>query len=354
MANALNVLALLKLQVSTQAMAFMVFISCLVSLSVIFPAQAQLRQSPQEGAQVAEAKWSRLSVAPLIEPEALGQHLGQPLLRILDIRSQQAYLLGHIPGALNAPYGRWRGPANNPGELPGIDKLTELLQSLGITPEHHIVVTSQGDDPSDFGSAARVYWTLKVLGLERLSLLHGGMKIWNQNRLPVDVSPPEVIRSQFVPVINRTMLPGTEDIRAMIGKPGSRLIDARPSAFFLGQTRHPAALQAGTLKGAGSIEHDRWFVEGSSRFVRESQARDILAKNAIGPNTEVLSFCNTGHWAATNWFAISEVLGHKNTRLYSGSMVEWTRQAEALPMDHVPNRLKSLLIDARLWADKNL
>ncbi|NCW02325.1 MAG: sulfurtransferase, partial [Betaproteobacteria bacterium] len=36
------------------------------------------------------------------------------------------------------------------------------------------------------------------------------------------------------------------------------------------------------------------------------------------------------------------------------SMVEWTQQSEALPMDHVPGRLKGLLIDARLWAEKHL
>jgi hypothetical protein len=35
-------------------------------------------------------------------------------------------------------------------------------------------------------------------------------------------------------------------------------------------------------------------------------------------------------------------------------MVEWTQQSEALPMDNVPNRLKALLIDAKLWVDKNL
>ena len=296
---------------------------------------------------------TKVSVKPLISADELNKQLEQPLLRIIDIRSPQAYFTAHIPGALNAPYGTWRGPASNPGELPSIEKLTALVQSLGLTAAHHIVVTSHGDDPTDFGSAARVYWTLKVLGLERLSLLNGGMKSWNQAEFPTDPGTHSVAKSQYVPSINRSMLAGRDEVLALIGNPRAKLIDARPAAFFLGETRHGAALQAGTLKGASNIEHDRWFAEGSARFGSDQQAKSILAGSGIQATTQVISFCNTGHWAATNWFALSEVLGQKQVKLYPGSMVEWTQQTEALPMDHVPNRLKALLIDAKLWADKH-
>ncbi|MEZ5825833.1 MAG: rhodanese-like domain-containing protein [Geminicoccaceae bacterium] len=38
----------------------------------------------------------------------------------------------------------------------------------------------------------------------------------------------------------------------------------------------------------------------------------------------VISYCNTGHWAATNWFILSEVLGYHKVRLYDASMTSWT------------------------------
>ena len=72
---------------------------------------------------------TKVSVKPLISADELNKQLEQPLLRIIDIRSPQAYFTAHIPGALNAPYGTWRGPASNPGELPSIEKLTALVQS---------------------------------------------------------------------------------------------------------------------------------------------------------------------------------------------------------------------------------
>jgi thiosulfate/3-mercaptopyruvate sulfurtransferase len=67
-----------------------------------------------------------------------------------------------------------------------------------------------------------------------------------------------------------------------------------------------------------------------------------------------VSFCNTGHWAATNWFALSEVAGQKNVKLYAGSMVEWTQSPLAALMDNIPSRAKQLAIDARLWAERTV
>ena len=45
------------------------------------------------------------------------------------------------------------------------------------------------------------------------------------------------------------------------------------------------------------------------------------------PAGAVVSYCNTGHWAATDWFVLHELLGRKDARLYAGSMVEWTSNA---------------------------
>ena len=83
----------------------------------------------------------------------------------------------------------------------------------------------------------------------------------------------------------------------------------------------------------------------------ESQARQIAASSPIDPAKETVSFCNTGHWAATNWFALSEVLGQKNVKLYPGSMTEWSQDA-TLPMANVPGRFTQLAIDAKFWAEK--
>jgi thiosulfate/3-mercaptopyruvate sulfurtransferase len=289
---------------------------------------------------------------PLLAPAELSALLARPGLRVIDIRDQKSYGDGHIQGAAWAAYGSWRGPASNPGELPAPAALTKRVQSLGLTPDTHAVIVSAGEDVTDFGAAARVYWTLKLLGLKDLSILNGGMAAWVAAGLPVDRAPVAVAASAFEPRIDASLMATREQALAAATTGSAKLVDARPAEFYRGETRHPAAKVPGTLRGAVNVEHASWFKPGTTTFVSADEARRIAAATPIDPSRDTISFCNTGHWAATNWFAMSEVLGQKNVRLYAGSMVDGTQAPEVPPMDHVPNRFGQLVIDWKLWVDR--
>jgi len=295
---------------------------------------------------------SAFAAQPLLSPAELQAKLSDANVRVIDIRDPKSYAANHIPGAVNAPYGTWRGPASNPGELPALPNLTTLVQSLGLTPSTYAVIVSSGSDATDFGASARVYWTLKVLGLKELSVLNGGVKGWTSSGLPQNNQAVKVAASSFQPLIDKSLVATKEELVARVKAGDAALIDARPAEFFRGDTRHVAASVPGTLQGAVNVEHDKWFAPGTSTFVNTEQAQKVASSSPIDPAKESVSFCNTGHWAATNWFAMSEVLGQKNVKLYPGSMVEWSKDASGLPMSNVPSRPKQLLVDTKLWAEK--
>jgi thiosulfate/3-mercaptopyruvate sulfurtransferase len=214
------------------------------------------------------------------------------------------------------------------------------------------VIVSSGADATDFGASARVYWTLKVLGVQELSVLNGGVKAWADAKLTQDSTVPTVTASSFEPTLDHSQIASTQDVIERVQSGRSVLIDARPPAFFNGDTRSPTASVPGTLPTAVNLPFDKWFAPGSATFVSATQAARIAAASPIDPAKETVSFCNTGHWAATNWFAMSEVLGQSNVLLYPGSMTEWTHDANGLPMANVPNRAKQLWIDLKIWSAK--
>lgn len=291
-----------------------------------------------------------VAAEPLLDVQAVAQLVNQPEVRIIDIRAPKDYKEGHILGAVNAPYGKWRGPSTNPGELPALNKLTELIQGLGLTPQTHAVVVSSGANDTDFGAAARVYWTLKVLGLENLSILNGGIKTWQAAGQALSSSVPQVAKSNFEPSINQSLLINQTELAKDAQSARAVLVDARPADFFNGETRHVAAKTPGTLPGAVNVAHAVWFKPGTSQVIDAQQAKSVAAKyNLADTDKEIVSFCNTGHWAATNWFVLSELVGDKDVKLYAGSMVDWTQASTPLPMDNVPGRFKQLIIDAKLW-----
>jgi thiosulfate/3-mercaptopyruvate sulfurtransferase len=277
---------------------------------------------------------------PLIDPVTLNAELSAtnaPL--ILDIRGK-AYNDGHIQSAISAPYPEFRGPKDNPGKLLPEAELEAKLQGFGVTFERPVVVVHEGDTDSDFGAAARVYWTLKSSGLTQLAILNGGMTAWKAAELPLETKRRNPVSSTIDITFSRQWLADTDEVASVVeGQTKGSLIDARPASFFNGDEGHAAAARPGTLPGAENVVHSTWF-KGGTKIVDAKDAATIAASLSLKPDEEIVSFCNTGHWAATDWFAMSELAGLPNVKLYPESMVGYSKTDHE--MANVPGLFKTL------------
>ncbi|QXZ08553.1 sulfurtransferase [Comamonas sp. Y33R10-2] len=303
------------------------------------------------GLSLGTSGWA-IAAPPLLTPEQLQPLLDQAHVRLIDIRDPKSFEAGHIAQAANAPYGKWRGPATNPGELPDQAKLVELVQSLGLTASTHAVVISSGADNTDFGAMARVYWTLKSLGLTELSIVNGGMKAWQAAGKPVGKAKVSITPSSYAPTFDANWLATRQDIGKHLDLSNAALVDSRPDAFYLGKTRAPTAKVSGTLPGAQQLDFNQWFVPGSTLFVDTAKAKTIASQIQRQSGQDMVAFCNTGHWAATDWFGLSEIAGLPNVKLYAGSMADWTQSADAPRMSNQPSRAEALSYDAKKWWEK--
>lgn len=281
---------------------------------------------------------------PLIDPATLSQKLDSNPPLVLDIRGG-AYDEGHIPGAVSAPYAEFRGPKDNPGQLIPEDKLETLLQGLGVTLDRPVVVVHQGNTDTDFGAAARVYWTLKSSGVSQLAILNGGMSAWSSADLPVDVAAIEPTPSDIDITFSTQWLADTQTVADVVeGRREAVLVDARPADFYDGKKAHGAAARPGTLPGAVNVAHSTFF-EGGQTAIDSDTASATARLLDLAPGQEVVSFCNTGHWAATDWFALSELAGIENVKLYPESMVEYSRTDHE--MANTPGLLQNLINQVR-------
>lgn len=280
--------------------------------------------------------------APLLEPDAAARILESGAeVRILHVTG--AYDRGHLPGAVSAPYERWRGPSDNPGQLPDLAALGELMRSLGLHSDLPVLVVHDGSNPADMGAAARVYWTLKSLGIRELAVLNGGYRAWRRADQPVSELPHQATPSDYQPRWDLSWRVTTTDVEGFIGDPSVRLIDARPSSFFNGL--RATVGKPGTIAGAGNLTYESWF--DGDRLKSPGELATIHGTYPVPPATVNVSFCNTGHWAAINWFVLSELLAVPNTRLYAESVAEWSQVDR--PMDNAASRGKVYREQAGQW-----
>ncbi|MEL7140101.1 MAG: rhodanese-like domain-containing protein, partial [Pseudomonadota bacterium] len=69
--------------------------------------------------------------------------------------------------------------------------------------------------------------------------------------------------------------------------------------------------------------HESFFGKNGQMSEDPEYVLSLAREAGWTPGKTVVSFCNTGHWAASNWFALSEVAGIEDVRLYPESMVGW-------------------------------
>ena len=267
---------------------------------------------------------------PLVTPQWLNEHLLEPDLVVLDIRSAidgggaQAYAAGHIPKSVHSDYDRagWRVTRNNvPFMVPTVPELEKLIGDLGIDEDTHVVVVPAGVSVLDLGSATRTYWTLKYAGVKNISILDGGIAAWRKSGLPLETGTNTPSPKIFTATVDKSILAEAADVESIEGKGGATLVDARPVSFFLGKEKAPASKAYGRIPGALNIDSAEFYDSESNRLKPKAALAVVANMAPIGP---VVNYCNTGHWASTDWFVFHELLGRKDAKLYAGSMVEWT------------------------------
>jgi thiosulfate/3-mercaptopyruvate sulfurtransferase len=266
-------------------------------------------------------------VAPLVSAQWLKDHHSDPAVVVLDVRSAidgggvEAYAKAHIPGAVHSDYDKagWRVTRNGvPFMLPTAAELEKLIGETGIDEDSHVVVVPAGVSVTDFGAAARVFWTLKVAGHPAVSILDGGFAAWQAASYPVESGRTAPSPKIFSAKIDPSLL---AEVEAVERNSSATLVDARPVSYFDGKEKAPAAKAYGHIPGARHLDSASFYDPVTNRLRPKDQLAKIAASLPSGP---VVTYCNTGHWAATDWFVLSVVLGRPDVRLYDGSMVEWT------------------------------
>ena len=280
------------------------------------------------------ANWA--SAQPLVDVNWVKANAGKPGIVMLDVSGALTdYMRGHVPGAVFTDYAKdgWRVKDKNgtPGMLPEAAQIEKVVGGLGIDNSTHVVILPAGANATDMGTATRLFWTFKVMGHDKVSILDGGMAAYTADKKNPNPLEPGRVTPQakmFKATFRPEYLATKEQVQQAVAK-GTPLVDNRPADYYVGVTRSPVAKTAGTIPGAKSLPIN-WLTENDSGKFRSSAELQKLYQ-AAGVNTtgDQVTFCNTGHWASVGWFVSNVLLGNKNAKMYDGSMAEWTADDKA-------------------------
>lgn len=257
----------------------------------------------------------------LVEPDVLAPRLGADDLLVVDLGKPQVYAQHHLPGAVSLNYADLiaeRGPAR--GMLPDAMHLSRLFSALGLTARTHVVAY----DNEGGGRAARLLWTLDVIGHARFSWLNGGLQAWLDGGHPISQEAAHPKASDYRADEPKQGIADAEYILARLQDPGVRVLDVRGANEYFGVTR--SAQRNGHIPGAVNLE---WTFarDDKLRLKPPAELKQILQSRDITPDKEIIVHCQTHHRSAHTYMVL-KTLGYRNVKGYAGSWSEWGNRSD--------------------------
>ncbi len=264
----------------------------------------------------------------LVSTDWLEAHLKDPDIRILDASwylpdagrdAKAEYQSAHIPGARFFDIDEiadQRSPL--PHMAPPPEKFISRMRAMGVGDGHQIVVY----DGAGLFSAARVWWTFRLMGKADVAVLDGGFAKWQAEGRPVEDMPP-VLRDRHITVQRQAHLVKDVTQVAAAAKLGDHVIvDARSSARFKGEEEEPReGLRSGHIPGSLNV-HYRSLLNADGTMKPIEELRTVFEAAGVDLSRPTITTCGSGVTAAILNLAL-ERLGKRDHALYDGSWSEW-------------------------------
>lgn len=233
----------------------------------------------------------------------------------------EAYCAGHIPGAVFMDQIRsFSDTSTGLGfSRPSPEALAEALGTLGIGPEHRVVIYSSGH----VMWATRAWWLLRYAGHDDVAVLDGGLKAWLAANQPVATDlpslPPQTYRASPRP----ELFVDKDEVARSMSTSGVCTINALSPEVYAG-TGAMHYGRRGHIPGSLNLHYDELLENG--HFKAASALRDELQAQGLLDAKRVIAYCGGGISATVDGFAC-QLLGQEAVAVYDGSMAEWVRDA---------------------------
>jgi len=222
---------------------------------------ARSRAQPPRAALVVETGW-------------VEAHLKEANVRIVDMRSDEAYRGGHIPGAIRIAEGPLRDPNDSLDYLPRPEVFAEMMGKAGIGAGTHVVIY----DDQGGRSAARFWFVLDAYGHEKSSLVNGGWPKWSAEERPTSTEIPRPARVKFTPKKVPSAVCAAPELLAR--KRNTVVLDTRSAAEYRG----------GRLPNAVNLD---WTenVTGPYRVFKDAaELKKLYESKGVTPDKEVVTY----------------------------------------------------------------
>ncbi|GJL94581.1 MAG: sulfurtransferase [Hyphococcus sp.] len=264
---------------------------------------------------------------PLVSASWLLENNGAPDLKLVDGswrmpgqgHAYSDYKKRHIPSAIFFDIDEISDQASDlPHMAPSPEQFEQQVGALGISDKDRVVIY---DDQGMF-SAARVWWTFRLMGHEQVAVLDGGLPHWQEKGGVLTDEKPSLSPTAYKASFKSKHVCNAATVLSVLKSGKAAVVDARPASRFAGEVDEPrAGLRKGAMPGAVNVPFGHLLREDKTMRSPEDIQKIFKAAGAQ-MDQPIITTCGSGVTAAILSLAL-ETAGHHRHSLYDGSWSEW-------------------------------
>lgn len=271
-------------------------------------------------------------------------------------RNRDAYLSGHIPGAIDMDTLAVEAPETWNRRSP--EELKKTFEHHGISSDATVILYGKYMDPDNKdpfpGSAAgdigamRCAFIMMYAGVKDVRILNGGFQAWKDEGYEISYTDePKNPVAEFgseIPV-HPELAVDTPEAKQMLASDSAELVCVRSWPEYIGEVSGYNYIEPkGRIPGAifADCGSDAYHMENYRNFdltIREyHEIAETWEKNGIIPYKHLAFYCGTGWRGSEAWFN-AWLMGWPRVSVYDGGWFEWSADPQnpfetGVPKDH--------------------
>lgn len=260
-------------------------------------------------------------------------------------RNRDAYLSGHIPGAIDMDTLALEAPETWNRRSP--EELKEALESHGITTDTTVILYGKfmfPDNADEFpGSAAgdigaiRNALIMMYAGVKDVRILNGGFQSWQDAGYLIDTDdvPKKAIAGFGAKIPQHPeLIVDIDQAKQMLKTTDAELVCVRSYPEYIGEVsgynyikakgRIPGAIFADCGSDAYHMENYRNFDHTTKEY---HEVAEIWGNNEITSDKHLAFYCGTGWRGSEAWFN-AWLMGWPRVSVFDGGWFEWSNNPE--------------------------
>jgi len=241
-------------------------------------------------------------------------------LPIQQRNALEEYRQAHIPGARFFDIDEVADKTSPlPHMLPTPAQFAEAVGEMGIGNDSHVIAY----DSNFFMASARLWWTFRVFGHDRVSVLDGGLARWKAEGRPVTEQLPVVAERRFTAGFRPELVCDLEQMKALLAERDVQILDARSPGRFAGTEPEPrAGLRSGHIPGSRNLLFKNLIDETTFCLKSPAELEKLYREAGVASAQPVTTSCGTGVTAAILALGLY-CIGNEQVAVYDGSWTEW-------------------------------